>query len=128
MIPGFELIVEERIKKSQRRGDFENLEGAGRPLTLIDDSHIPEDLRLPYKILKNAECLPPEVELRRQICQTEDLLEGMQDTSDQYRILKKLNFLIMKLNTTRSGDARFDIPQRYQAALADRLTPSKSAK
>jgi hypothetical protein len=31
MIPGFEKIVEERILIAQRKGDFDNLEGAGKP-------------------------------------------------------------------------------------------------
>ena len=57
MLTGFEKIVEERIRRAQEKGEFKNLEGAGRPLNLAQDSHIPEDLRLSYKILKNADCL-----------------------------------------------------------------------
>jgi hypothetical protein len=121
MIPGFEKIVEDRIKKAQKRGDFDDLSGAGKPLDLSDDRHIPEDLRLPYKILKNADCLPPEIELKKEILRTEDLLAGVQDTAERYGILKKLNFLILKLNTTRNTDARFDMPQHYLAAISDRM-------
>ncbi len=125
MIPGFEKIVEERIKAAQRKGAFDNLRGAGRPLVFEDDSHIPEDLRLAHKILKNADCLPPEIELKKQICQTEDLLAGMEDTQQRYRVMKKLNYLIMKYNTLRRGDSRFDIPQRYMGPLTDKLAPGK---
>ena len=46
MIPGFTKIVEERIRIAQKKGDFENLDGSGKPLKIDDDSHIPEDLRL----------------------------------------------------------------------------------
>ncbi len=52
-----------------------------------------------YKILKNADCLPPEIELKKEIERTEDLLRGMADTAEKYHTLKKLNFLIMKLNS-----------------------------
>ena len=128
MIPGFERIVEERIKKAREKGAFDNLEGAGQPLDLFDDLHIPEDLRLPYKILKNADCLPPEIEIKKEIRQTEDLLAGMQDTHERYRTLKKLNLLIMKLNVARNGDARFDIPQKYAAAVVERFSPEKGKK
>jgi len=121
MIPGFEKLVEDRIKKAQKRGDFENLHGAGQPLNLCDDRHIPEDLRLAYKILKNADCLPPEIELKKEILRTEDLLADIQDTAQRYRTLKKLNFLILKLNSSRNTDARFDMPQHYLAALSDRM-------
>jgi hypothetical protein len=127
MIPGFEKIVEDRIKKAQHRGDFENLPGAGRPLNLQDDQHIPQDLRLAYKILKNADCLPPEIELKKEILRTEDLLVGMTDTAERYSTLKKLNFLILKLNSTRKNDARFDMPQHYLAAISDRMQ-ARSAK
>ena len=96
MIPGFEKIVEDRIKKAQLRGEFDDLPGAGKPLDLYDDQHIPQDLRMAYKILKNADCLPPEIELKKEILRTEDLLANVQDTAQQYSILKKLNFLILK--------------------------------
>ena len=97
MFTGFSKIIEERIRKAQKKGVFENLEGAGRPLKLEEDSHIAEDLRLAHKILKNANCLPPEIELKKEIQRTEDLLSGMKDTAQKHRTLKKLNFLIMTL-------------------------------
>ena len=129
MLTGFEKIVEERIKKAQYKGEFDKLSGAGRPLEFPDDRHIPEDLRLAYKILKNADILPPEIELKKEIHRTEELLANMKDTAERYRALKKLNFLIMKFNATRNADARFDMPQQYMTALTDRLAPvSKESK
>ncbi len=127
MFTGFERIVEERIKKAQYQGMFENLPGAGKPLDFSDDHHIPEDLRLAYKILKNADCVPPEIEVRKEIRRTEDLLSGMKDTAERYRILKKLNFLIMKLNASRNSDTRFEMPQKYLSALSDRMVSHKES-
>jgi hypothetical protein len=126
MITGFEKIVEERIKKAQESGAFNNLPGAGRPLDLSQDQHIPEDLRLPYKILKNADCLPPEIALKKEIHCTEELLAHMPDTAERYTTLKKLNFLIMKLNASRQGSTRFDIPQHYMADITDRLAATRT--
>ena len=65
----FQKIVEKRIKEAQERGDFDDLPGHGEPINIEDDSNIPEDLRLVYKILKNANCLPPELQLRKDIRQ-----------------------------------------------------------
>lgn len=121
MFPGFERIIEKRILRSQKKGDFDNLPGAGQPLALEDDRHIPEDLRLAHKILKNADCVPPEIEIQREIRQTEDLLVGMQDTTQKYKTIKRLNFLVMKLNTLRKGSAALDLPQRYMADLMQRM-------
>ena len=54
MLGGFQKIIEERIRKAQQKGEFENLKGTGEPLALEDDRFVPEDLRLAFKILKNA--------------------------------------------------------------------------
>jgi hypothetical protein len=90
MFPGFSKIIEERIRKAQKKGEFENLQGSGKPLMFEDDRWVSEELRLTYKILKNADCLPPEIELKKEIERTEDLLSGMQDTAEKYRTIKKL--------------------------------------
>ena len=66
MIPGFEAIVEERIKKAQKDGAFDNLDGTSKPLK-FEDQHVPEELRLAHKILKNAGFLPPEIEIKKKI-------------------------------------------------------------
>ncbi len=103
MIPGFEKLVEERIKKAQKDGLFDNLEGARKPLNL-DDMNVSDDLRLAHKILKNAGFLPPEVELKKKITHTEQLLETAEiDSPQRVKIQKKLNYLLTKLSTAR-GD------------------------
>jgi hypothetical protein len=126
MFPGFEKLIEARIKKAQEQGAFENLPGSGKPLPLEDDRHIPEDLRMAHKVLKNADCLPPEVQLRKDIRTTEDLLAGMTDTVQKYRTLKKLNFLILKLNAMRDTNAAYEIPQRYYGEVVERLGADKA--
>ena len=128
MINGFEKIVEERIRRAQARGEFDALSGAGRPLELEPDGHIAEDLRLAYKILKNAECLPPEVELKKDNEKAEDLLAAMPETAEKYQALKKLNFLILKLNAMRSTSIVNDLPQRYAAQVVARLEAGKRRK
>ncbi|MCU0598404.1 MAG: DUF1992 domain-containing protein [Desulfobacterales bacterium] len=121
MLTGFEKIVEERIQQSIRKGDFEGLQGAGKPLELEDFSNVPEDLRMAYKILKNADCVPPEIETRKEILQTEALLENMTDERERLKTIKKLNFLIMKLNSARAGSIQLEIPQKYESKLVERM-------
>lgn len=125
MITGFEKIVEERIRRAIEQGEFEDLEGRGEPLALEDGSSIPEDLRLAYKILKNAECLPPEVELRKDIERTEDLIAAMPETVEKYRALRKLNFLIMKLNAMRRTSIGNEVPQHYITRAVSRMEKGK---
>ncbi len=124
MIPGFEKVVENRILNAQKNGDFENLAGSGKPLVLDDNHFVSEDLRLAYKILKNANCVPPEIELKKEIKRTEDLLAGMEDAAEHYRTLKKLNYLIMKLNSIRDISIVLEMPQRYADKLMERIGSS----
>ena len=128
MFPGFDKIIEERIRCAQQKGEFKNLAGAGKPLIFEKDDHVADDLRLAYKILKNADCLPPEIELKKEIARTEDLLKGMEGTAEKYRTLKKLNFLIMKLNSIANMPIEFEIPQQYSGKLVEQLEASKKNK
>jgi hypothetical protein len=128
MIPGFNKIVEERIRKAQKRGEFKNLEGSGKPLDLLEDQMVAEELRLAYKILKNADCLPPEIELKKEIQQTEELLSGMGETAEKFCTMKKLNFLIMKLNTLRNTSIEFEAPRKYSDKMIGKLESSTSRR
>jgi len=128
MFPGFDRIIEERIRRAQQKGKFEDLEGTGKPLIFEKDGHVAGELRLAYKILKNADCLPPEIQLKNEIKRTEDLLSGMEDTAEKYRTLKKLNFLIMKLNSLGNMPIDLEMPQKYSGKLVERLEASGKNK
>jgi hypothetical protein len=124
MLTGFEKIVEERIKFAQKKGMFDNLPGAGQPLPKDNLDHIPAEFRMVYRILRNADCLPPEIELRNEILRIEDMLSTMPETQRKVSTLKRLNFLIMKLNTARGNAVGSDIPQHYVDRLARRIEPA----
>lgn len=121
MLDGFQKIVEERIQKAQRQGEFKDLPGSGKPLSLSEDAFVPEDLRLAYKILKNADCIPPEIELKKEIGRLEAIMAVMKDEASKYRTMKKINLLIMKLNLSRQTSAELEIPQKYEARLVERF-------
>jgi len=121
LFSAYHKLIEEKIQEAIRRGDFENLPGRGQPLQLEDDSHLPDDLRLAYKILKNADCLPPELQLRKDIRQTEELLAGIQDTQEKYRQMKKLNFMIMKLNMMRRVSPLLEEGQHYYEKVVGKI-------
>ena len=106
-------IVEKKIKEANEKGEFDNLPGKGKPLALDDESAIPEDLRLAYKILKNADCLPPEIELKKEIRQMEDMLQNIPDEKERYRQIKKINFKIMQLNMMGHKSPFMEMDQVY---------------
>jgi len=121
MLGGFQKIIEDRIRKAQKKGEFENLKGAGEPLILEDDRFVPEDLRLAFKILKNADFVPPEIEMKKEIGRLEKVLGDAEGMGEKYRVLKKLNYLIMKLNMCRNTSVGAEVPQRYEAKLVEHL-------
>jgi hypothetical protein len=119
---GIEKIAEKRIQEAIDRGELKDLPGQGAPLHLEDDSRIPEDLRLAYKILKNADCLPPELEARKEIRQMEDLLAQVPDEREKYRLVKKINFMIMKLNMMGRRPLELEDKEIYYQRVVDKLT------
>ena len=128
MLKGFQKIIENRIQKALKKGEFDNLPDSGKPLNLEDDYLVPEDLRLAYKILKNADCVPPEIEVKKEIHQLESMMSNMEGSPEKYKLLKKLNFLIMKLNMSRNSAIEFEMPQQYETKLVDRFESKKSRK
>jgi len=118
---GYLKIVEQRIREALERGEFDNLQGQGEPLNLEDDSNIPEDLRLAYRILKNADCLPPELELKKEIRQMEDMLENIPDERAQYLQIKKINYKIMQLNMMGHKSPLFEEKQLYYKKLIEKF-------
>jgi len=84
-------IVEERIRESQARGDFDNLPGRGKPLPPDELASVPEELRVGYRLLKNAGAIPPELELRKEMVTLQDLLRCCQDKDERGRLEKRLS-------------------------------------
>ncbi|UDJ82944.1 DnaJ family domain-containing protein [Kosakonia oryzae] len=90
--------AERHILDAQNKGEFDNLPGCGEPLTLDDDSHVPPELRAGYRLLKNAGCLPPELEYRREAIALADLLNNVGENHPQHReLLRRLSLLELKL-------------------------------
>ncbi|MCX4308776.1 MAG: DUF1992 domain-containing protein [Desulfovibrio sp.] len=116
-----QIIAENRIREAQQNGEFDNLPGMGKPLEFEDDSNIPEDLRMAYKILKNAGCLPPEIEERKEINKLADLLENCPDEGERIALARKAQFLIMRLQTRHNRHVRLDENDPYYENLLKKL-------
>ena len=62
------------IEEAMRRGEFDNLAGAGKPVDLSAYFDTPEEVRLAYSILKNADVLPREADLLKEIAALKEQL------------------------------------------------------
>lgn len=67
-------------------GEFDNLPGHGRPLPFDDLSRVPADLRMGFKLLRNAGCLPPELEARKEVARLGALLAATDDEDERARL------------------------------------------
>ncbi len=121
----FYRIAEQRIKEAMANGAFDNLKGKGRPLVFEDDSFVPQDLKMAYKILKNAGFLPPEIEAEKEIKKTEDLLVSIHDEKMRYKQAKKLNVLITKANMLRKRPISLEKHQIYYQKIVERMSIKK---
>ena len=97
----FAKIAEQRIREAIENGEFDNLKGMGKPLDLGDESWIPEDLRMAYRILKNAGCVPAELELRKEVLNLRELISTIDDNKERDKKIRELNFKLLKLNELR---------------------------
>lgn len=62
-----EDLVESQIQKAMLRGDFDNLEGAGKPINLEENPFEPPEMRMMFKILKDNDFAPYWIELGKEI-------------------------------------------------------------
>jgi DnaJ-like protein len=123
----FNKLAEEKIKKAAERGDFDDLPGKGKPLELEDDSNVPEDLRLAYKVLKNAGYTPAEFDVKQEILRVEDMLADAPDEATRYKALKRLNYLTLKLSHQRPDSGIFKDTD-YSGRVVDRLSKPPDKK
>ena len=118
----FLKIAEQRIRNAMEQGEFDNLRGMGKPLQFEDETWIPEDLRSAYRILKNSGCIPPELELIKEVLSLRDLIDTIDEDTDRLRKIRELNFKLLKLNELRKKPLRLDRFPEYEAKLYRKAT------
>jgi hypothetical protein len=116
-----ERIAEQHIREALERGELTNLSGAGKPLDLNDDVDVPPELRAAYRILKNSGFVPPEVELRRDIANAEQLVARALTSADRKSANQRLEFLLVKLAAARGGTRDAHVEAAYYEQLAEKL-------
>lgn len=121
-----QAIVEERIRKAQEEGLFDDLPGKGKPLKLDDDSMIAPHLRASYRILKNAGILPPEMQLRKEVNQLKQLLDQVHCEDDAKQLVREINEKITASNIMGRFSVSSEMNQVYSEKVLDRLRSRKA--
>ncbi len=117
--------AEKRIAEARDSGTFEHLPGEGSPLAFEDDSNVPEELRMAYKILKNAGYAPPELTERKEISTLLDLLEHCPEGAEKVRQMRRLDVLLMRMNTRRARPMLLEENDPYYESVLRRVAMLK---
>ncbi|MCU9594525.1 DUF1992 domain-containing protein [Caldibacillus thermolactis] len=121
----FWRIADDKIKKAYEEGEFDNLPGFGKPLELDDDSGIPKNLRMAYRILKNAGYKSEEDnEIRKEIMTIEDLIKSSTNEEERELLVKDLNKKLLQYNallSKRRIKTNSTVFKNYQNKIENRL-------
>lgn len=102
----FGKLIENKIREAMEAGEFDNLAGKGRPIDLEAYFSTPADLRLSYSVLKSAQCLPPEVELRKEIELLTEQLCNCADERQRQTFHNQIRSKTLKLNLLTDSNRR----------------------
>ena len=85
------VSVEEQIRQAIERGDFDNLEGKGKPLDLSEWEKVHPEMRMAHSILKSSGYVPAEVSMKNEIGELKALIKETTDKDEKLRLINKLN-------------------------------------
>jgi DnaJ-like protein len=114
----WESWIDQQIREAREEGAFDNLPGAGKPLSDLNADYDP--LWWTKKLIQREQvsALPPALELRRTVERTLEQLQRVRDESEVRRIVEALNAQIRKLNATAvEGPATSLAPFDVEAVL-----------
>lgn len=83
-------IAEAKIKEALDAGAFDDLPGRGRPLAFDEPSGVAPEVRAAYSLLKEANCLPEELELHQSLVRLRDLIAATDDENELTDLRREL--------------------------------------
>ena len=117
------VIAERKIQQSIQEGTGADLSHwKNRPLPKDNMECVPKDLRMAYRILKNAGYVPEEVALQKEIVRIEDLLVNCTDEKQKIKQMKKLDYLRFKLDCRMGKKLSIDDDSAYYAKVVDKVS------
>ncbi|PLT32969.1 DnaJ family domain-containing protein [Bacillus sp. V5-8f] len=93
------IVAEDKIRKAIQDGEFDHLPGKGKPLVIDEMPGIPPELRMAYRMLKNAGMLEEaDNGYRKELMRIEDLLASCEDDTEREKLQKQLNEKLLAFN------------------------------
>ena len=127
MLSIIQSIAERKIQQAMAEGTLADLSHwKNKPLPPDDMANVPADLRMGYRLLKNAGYLPEELALHKEITRLEQLLETCTDEKEKVRQLKKIGCLKTKLECRMGRPMELGEDGPYYNRVVDRLSTPKT--
>ena len=103
----FDQRIGEELEAMRRSGELRGLPGHGRPLPEIEGwAETPGELRLAFRVLKNAGVVPPEVELFHRRAALREQLEAAGSDAEREELSARLTeleqLIALRLESLRS--------------------------
>ncbi|GIN74602.1 hypothetical protein J14TS2_50770 [Bacillus sp. J14TS2] len=120
----FERMTEEKIRKAYEEGAFDHLPGAGKPLPPDSLQGIPDDLKMAYRMMKNAGFSPDEMNVKKEIMSIEDLIRHSEDKMEKDELKKELNQKLAEYNRLMSKKrmkTNSSVFRKYQDQIEDKF-------
>jgi hypothetical protein len=126
MLSIIQTIAERKIQQAMAEGSLPDLSHwKNKPLPPDDMANVPEDLRMAYRLLKNAGYVPEEVAMHKEITRLEQVLAGCTDEKEKIRQLKMIGFLKTKLECRMGRSIELGEDGPYFNQVVDRLSSPK---
>jgi len=127
MLSIIQTIAERKIQQAMTEGTLADLSHwKNKPLPPDDMANVPADLRMGYRLLKNAGYLPEELAVHKEITRLEQLLETCTDEKEKVRQLKKIGCLKTKLECRMGRPMELGEDGPYYNRVVDRLSTHKT--
>ncbi|WAA09001.1 DUF1992 domain-containing protein [Fervidibacillus albus] len=107
----FWQIANEKIKRAYEDGEFDHLPGKGKPLKADELAYVPEELRMAFRIMKNAGYSVEEDRLKQEMMTINQLLAQCTDEGERQQLTEQFSEKLLK----------------YQRLLSKRRIPTNSS-
>lgn len=96
-----ETLIDKIIREAMAEGEFDDLEGTGKPVDLSAYFSTPEDLRAGHAVMKNAQVIPEEAQLLKDAQALRLELSACASDEERRRLKKGIDELILRYNLLR---------------------------
>jgi hypothetical protein len=116
-----EALVEARIREAIDAGAFAGNPCSGQPLPPDDLERVPRELRMAYKLLRDAGYVPEELQLRQANLRLQDLLAALEDGPERRELARTLSLNQLRFELLMERRGRTRASGAYGPAIRRRL-------